>query len=104
MPTADFTIADKLREARNMLRKDGAWIQGSFSDRCGGHCAAGAILEVLGNDEGDARHAVFDALFRAIPRVNSSTALWVWNDRQRRTQAEVLAAFDKAIELAEAEQ
>ncbi len=95
-------VATKLREARKMLTPEGAWMQGGFSDRCGAHCAAGAILETLSNSENeDQRWDVFRALFRAIPKVNSSEALWRWNDAQKRTQAEVLAAFDKAILLAE---
>jgi hypothetical protein len=97
-------VADKLCEAKALLAPDGAWIQGSFSDRCGGHCAAGAILEAVADCDEKFRREVFRALFRAVPRVNSSPALWTWNDSKKRTQAEVLAAFDKAIELAESRQ
>jgi hypothetical protein len=96
-------VAEKLREARQLLSKDGAWIQGCFSDRCGGHCAAGALMEVFGDADERFRTQTFDALLRAIPRVKTIEALWIWNDRQRRTQAEVLAAFDKAILLAESD-
>jgi hypothetical protein len=97
-------VADTLRKARAIIAPDGAWIQGSFSDRCGGHCAAGAILEAVADCDEEFRWEAFRALFRAVPRVNSSPALWAWNDSKKRTQAEVLAAFDKAITLADSSQ
>ena len=44
-------------------------------------------------------------LYAALRKLfNIPYSLWTWNDQEGRTQAEVLALFDKAIELAEAEE
>jgi hypothetical protein len=89
-------VSTKLREARALIER--GWTQGLFSkDGC--YCAAGAIL-ALGVD-------TYNPLTRQFAELSGvgTTALDVvrWNDNYLRTQTDVLAAFDRAIELAEQE-
>jgi hypothetical protein len=97
-------VADKLREARALIAK--GWTQGTFrasrpsESVC--YCLYGAINKaVLGYADADcsATFEYEEFLGKAIGREPLDLANW--NDDPERTQAEVLAAFDKAIELAE---
>lgn len=94
MTAPDFTIADKLREARALVER--GWTQGSFHAVDGKCCAYGALMDVSPLRDID---PLQDALGAAIG-VRGAYKLWDWNDAPERTQAEVLAAFDRAIELA----
>jgi hypothetical protein len=76
-------------------------------------CASGAISKVTTGClcEGDGDEPEQDAEFRKVIAAlgkavgcTHSYEIARWNDAPERTQAEVLAAFDKAIELAEAGQ
>lgn len=100
-------VADKLREARALIER--GWTQeyyargksGKGVDALGRHavcfCATGALRRVnrIEWDNCEERGLLRKAVGRNIID---------WNDHPKRTQAEVLAAFDKAIELAEAQQ
>lgn len=103
-------VADKLREARALIEPEGAWVQGSYAYTASKRalitgsqegavcwCAVGAIDKSCQGEPRLWRKAadfLGDAVGCAIPK---------WNDAPERTHAEVLAAFDKAIELAEAQ-
>jgi hypothetical protein len=116
-------VADKLREARALIER--GWTQGEFALDAKGEeiespdqtptcfCALGAISQAaLGYPDPDAEDFVSNAKpFEDVSTVLAqalgfrfSHEIAKWNDRLGRTQAEVLAAFDKAIELAEAGQ
>lgn len=102
-------VAEKLREARALVER--GWTQEAYARNASGDdledvdgefddtepvcwCMAGAMMKAGLEDEAD--KFVLDAIGeRYIPE---------WNDAPERTQAEVLAAFDKAIELAERDQ
>jgi hypothetical protein len=96
-------VADKLREARALIER--GWTQKVGARDSGGTpvwggekaavswCAVGAICTV----------GAKMAPFRQANNLNGWGGISVWNDAPERTQAEVLAAFDKAIELAEAQ-
>jgi hypothetical protein len=98
-------VADKLRKAKALIER--GWTQGAFARRANGRvigyesddascfCIAGALMRVtpLISD--------FERLCHPLTRATGSPRLDHWNDAPGRTQAEVLAAFDKAIELAE---
>jgi hypothetical protein len=96
----DEGMRDALREAKGVLA--GGWCQGDYSDGNGNHCAAGAVNAVLFPEgrawsSGDlhvARHleAFFDHLLG-----DGFGSLSRWNDAPGRTQAEVIALFDKAL-------
>jgi hypothetical protein len=86
-------VAEKLVKARKLVER--GWTQGSYHTQCGRHsryCAEGALA--MSNGLCDAE--LF--LRKAVGQFN----IILWNDAPERTQAEVLAAFDKAIELAKA--
>lgn len=104
--------AQKLRAARALIER--GWTQkvyargkcrevpyDSKSAVC--YCAMGAIAAVNGMYPTSTLTGV-DQLDAAIgaPREDEAEIL-IWNDAPERTKAEVLAAFDKAIQLAEQE-
>jgi hypothetical protein len=93
-------VADKLRQARALVER--GWMQGDYADAdCECFCALGAIqMAVCGEPDNDfsLRTRPLEQLFQQALGVKSIVN---WNDANGRTQAEVLAAFDKAIELAE---
>lgn len=81
------------------------WCQGTFRDSEGRVCAVGAIRRAAGGDEsavapGITVNRALDTFIEAndIPWLVSS-----WNDAPNRTQNDVVAAFDRAIELAQSE-
>lgn len=100
-------VADKLREARALIER--GWTQGAFARNGSGHavtyesgdascfCVAGALLRATNG---------FSEFERAVAALHAVTrkAIHKWNDAPRRTKAEVVAALDKAIQLADAEQ
>jgi hypothetical protein len=95
-------ISNKLREARALIER--GWCQRAYgrdADGCSVYednpsaicwCASGAI-----NAKADY------AARRVFGEAIGTDCIPGWNDAPERTQAEVLAAFDKAIELAEAQ-
>ena len=104
-----------LRSARDTLDHEAAWTKGEMARDATGNpvcigshravqwCALGAIWrysESPRDDREAAQHALASILCRdRVP----STGRWsvpVWNDAPDRTHAEVLAAFDRAIEAA----
>ena len=110
-------VADKLREARALIER--GWTQGvdardAFGEECDPYCddaecfcANGAMCRAFARVTLSDRDIVRDAeaiLNEAIGRPARNAVDWPfidWNDAPERTHAEVLAAFDKAIELAE---
>jgi hypothetical protein len=109
-------VADKLREARALIEK--GWTQDYFAKDAKGrpdyydpssplvcYCSLGAIsTAVRGYPDADANvcevREYENFLAKAIGK-SGPVGIAEWNDDPDRTQAEVLAAFDKAIELAE---
>jgi hypothetical protein len=92
-------VADKLREARALVER--GWCQHVFDQTHGDQqlfCAVGAIVRVT-----RAVSCYLDVVGTLRQAVDPRGGLYGWNDAPERTQAEVLAAFDKAIELAEAQ-
>src|ERR1700757_269153 len=98
------TTADALREARSLIEKPGTWIQNHFARDVNGEyvdsddelavswCAAGACLR--------AAHAYGRSILSLLSYLEPGCDLTTWNDHLERTHEEVLAAFDRAIELA----
>lgn len=118
-------MKDILVRARALIAGPGQWMQGDYSDGalvsefCTCFCAAGAILHaagVVGTRGLEDKHPITDVLeafavaagldvnadfepgFRAY-RIVEIIALW--NDEGMRTQDDVVAAFDRAIEAAQ---
>jgi len=103
-----------LRRARALVAKDGGWTRGRDARDARGRevdiksraarafCVGGACVRATSGmcDElllGD----VFEAM-RAVIGVRGEHAISDWNDKPRRTQKQVVAAFDKAIARMEA--
>jgi hypothetical protein len=96
-------VADKLREARKLIDRRG-WNQNGYEGPDGSLCMMGAVNVAVNRNPYDSRDAYPVEQMRALLMRAADTNLpypaW-WNDAPERTKAEVLAAFDKAIELAE---
>jgi hypothetical protein len=102
-----MTTREVLIAARGLIAK--GWTQGSFArasdgvgtsfndhDACS-WCSLGALMAAtpVAFDRGIAMSCLRDAIGRDA---NGRGSIQLWNDAPERTQAEVLAAFDKAIE------
>ncbi len=99
------TTLDCLRAARDLVQK--GWCQGAlarnqlgeavqeFSDEAIEVCTMGAILRA-GRGNPHAIAAGWNVVGRVVgPKMGE------WNDREHRTQAQVIGLFDRAIELAQ---
>lgn len=113
-PTAAEILRGGLAELRRPLNRDGnGWAQGQFgrADQC--KCAIGAIdaaydsaIERGGDYSVEAYRTACRALRIAsgvedLAGLDGSVVIY-WNDRRGRTFPEVEAAFERAIEFAEA--
>lgn len=102
------TTADILRKARDHIAQPGMWCQGRFFDahllstnRTPTHgpcCARGALIWATGTPDNETG---LSYLAMAVPQ--SIPGVTAFNDAPGRTQSEVVALFDRAIELAEKE-
>ena len=102
-----MSAVETLRKARELLTPEGAWGQGRDAENAAGlpcspgdegavcWCSYGAM-----NRAGQAEKA--RPFFMAATGADDYAGVVGWNDAPDRTHAEVLAAFDRAIELAEA--
>jgi hypothetical protein len=92
-----MTPSQILKKARAKVAR--GWCQGAMYGDNGAVCALGAVWQAEGPDLRDdlAREAISAAAQALDPYF---THLADWNDAPHRTKAEVLAAFDLAIELA----
>jgi coenzyme F420-reducing hydrogenase delta subunit len=95
-----------LTKARALIDCPERWCRGGLAlrDRMGGvlaMCAMGACYYAANETFHDQMDAVSE-LRKAIG-LPKGRAISDWNDAPERTHSEVLAAFDKAIELAKAD-
>ena len=100
-------IARKLKAARDLISQEGAWTQGNcardtngnsvscHSDEATCFCMIGAIVHVAP----DSWPTLSGALYGSDEALIDN-GIAAWNDTPDRTQAEVVAMFDKAIEIA----
>lgn len=92
MSTAEILVA-----ARELIAK--GWVQGTSrktnDDGSLCYCATGAIYEA----EKRGTPETLDAEYALIAAIGSLDIV-AWNDAAGRTKAEVVAAFDRAVELA----
>lgn len=102
-----------LAEARDMIA-EGRWVQNAFrvynpdkKQFC--YCALGAVAFAAGEPEGDFDNLntfdnkpVKEALDLLTAASGSPFGIPTWNDDPERTQDEVVALFNKAIDTAEA--
>lgn len=101
-------IADILRAGKANIESKG-WCQGDERALADGHphgcCVATSVTDVTGINNHTTYNAGMDAmmLFKRANGINPDLCIGTWNDAPERTKEEVLAAFDKAIALAEQE-
>lgn len=100
-----MTPVEILRAARKLIENPANWSKRhGFGDRwhycADGACRAAAngpdravIMPPVGSGYVPARNYLWEA--------SGAENIWVWNDAAERTHPEILAAFDKAIALAE---
>jgi hypothetical protein len=108
-----------LRKCAELLRSEGRWTQGVDARNEHGNavvetdaeavcwCATGAVFKVLPMPPGASFFSSsFDLHRRTLGYLAKATALGgiyqiaSWNDQPHRTQAEVVAAFERAAEAA----
>lgn len=88
-----------LKKAKGLLEKYG-WLRGRLGDKQSGFCAWGALRESC-NDYDCVRLYDARALFAKVTKPENG--IGEWNDKKSRTKRQVLAAFDRAIGLADKE-
>ena len=104
-----MTPAQALRDAKALIATPETWTRdfmartksgrqiGAASENAQCWCCIGAILNVSGGLFTEASLRAEDLLFDAIPDVSIPD----FNDNPNTTHADVMAAFDRAIKLAE---
>lgn len=93
--STDMTPVEVLRKARELVSDPAHWCQGYF--RCGeAYCSAGALLYTTRDEWLEDKAYGF-----MLAATGQSHSISGWNDDENRTHAEVIAAFDRAIALAE---
>lgn len=89
------TVADVLRRARALIDSPEKWCKGAMRTEDGRRCIFGAIDDAAGRLAIDESHL--------FSRATGIRNIAEWNNAPERTHAEVLAAFDRAIALAESD-
>lgn len=118
------TTAEVLRRAADLIEPQGAWTQGAFGrladmqpvgqdvrkvlddlvdDAVVCRCALGAIVTAYGRDYDDFDLPNDQPASVALSAVIDCRSVALWNDHERRTQAEVVAKLREAARRQEAE-
>lgn len=95
-------ISAGLKAAREVLETHG-WCQGSLARRNDdgslSYCSLGALDKAVGHE---VSNFFFQKAWRYMKMAMDDTpSIASWNDHPRRTKTQVLAAFDRAAELAQ---
>ncbi len=99
------TTADVLRKAKGLIDSPEKWIKGWFGRPAAGSqvitcfCSVGAIRRA---DDMSFGRTYCSAIY-VMEQVVGGDSIALWNDAQERTHPEVMAAFDRAIAIAESE-
>lgn len=86
------TAADNLRAAKALINTPDKWCKGRSRDDRGRRCLLTAIFATGGSAARRELRALRDVIGPSIT---------TWNDAPERAHGEVMAAFDRAIALAE---
>ena len=114
-----LTVSETLRAAADLIEPKGAWTQGrywtdadgaTYNDNPEGAlpvcwCALGALGEVGKVDPADLNlrgRSVADKAYEALVDTIGNSDVVSWNDAQRRTKTQVVAAFRAAADASEA--
>ena len=94
-------VLDALKRARELISQPGKWHQGEFRSADWSRvCALGAILDSSPGISDDLYNDAAWALVYVLPRGYNCPA--TYNDAPGRTQAEIVALFNRAIAMREA--
>lgn len=93
-------VIDDLREGRRLVVV--GWCQNALRDEFGRVCALGGAFRSNAPRDNDRFHAATRFLCAALG-ASRNGEVQRWNDDHDRTQADVLALYDRAIEIAIAE-
>lgn len=92
----DKQTAQVLRAAKALIEQPEKWGRWTKTNRPGTYCAVEAVEAVTrASPLGEVRATAM------LRRATKSSNVLTWNDARNRTHAQVMAAFDKAIALAE---
>ncbi len=91
-------VAEVLKSAKKVISDPNVWWQQGIPSK-GTMCASMAIGFVVVDVDRDLSMAAHAILAQAIG-LGDTAMIPFWNDKKERTHAEVMAAFDKAIDLA----
>jgi len=94
--TPTNTVADVLRRAKALIDTPEKWSKGVFGP---GLCVLGAVYVANGREDVSDTHVPW--LVKALG-LRNGCQVFEWNDAPETTHADVMAAFDRAIALAEA--
>jgi len=96
-----MNAAQVLRKARALLVERG-WKQEGYGLPEGPYCSFGAVnMAVSGHPWRATPTGSGAAAKRFLYRAVDCESIFFWNDRPKRTKRQVIAAFSKAIKLAE---
>ena len=92
--------SEVLMKAKALIGTPDRWLKGALNNGRGGFCALGAMIGATGTwSPGDA-----GPYFRLAATGSEDGSIARWNNAPERTHAEVMAAFDRAIALALADE
>lgn len=107
------TAIDILSAARELIAKDGVWTQGAYARDVNGDevsesstaavcfCSVGALHRAGGRHQAGTLRTIKEAVnMLSEGLLSDGLHLENWNDEPNRTQAEVVALFDRTISKA----
>lgn len=94
-------IKNLLVSAKNLILTDG-WIQGDYGDSESGFCILGAVSaaydEAALDDDGAVAREACKRLQATLSDLGFVTSVAAWNDRDGRTEQQVLDLLDTAAQ------
>ena len=100
VPVRESEVVELLKEGRRRIIEEGWW-QCTGPDRKAGYCTLLAITHQ--GTHNDFLCGKFDRALSYLKRSTGAAFLPDWNDAPERTLVEVIAGYDRAIELARAD-
>lgn len=97
-PEYRLQIAAGIISAAEVIERDG-WCQNVYTSRDGQHCAVGALYAAIGNEDYRTRTDAYILLSsylnrpKGLFRRNPKTTVTSWNDKEGRTEGEVIGMF-----------
>jgi hypothetical protein len=90
--------SEVLMKAKALIGTPDKWCKGTYHSNSGGHCMIGSLFAIAGTGITETHPSV------QYLQYGCTTFIWAFNDHPQTTHADVMAAFDKAIALALADE